>query len=682
LVADLISKNSNLRGKPIASLAVTLNGQAVTRDIVSDDDRLSDDDVVIFNVIAPQGRDQIYIENNNYRLLLDRQKVQQAQLFDGQNTDGIELTQSAFTEQTLTQGKEYSRVLSSGNPWYDSRVLTMGGAVSKTYTANFNQALLNDKDAQISFSLFGGVDLPDDVDDHHVQVTVNGTLIHDAYFDGFTEHTKTLSLPAGLLTGTNDTVTITLPGDTGLFADLVLVDEITLSAPTTLQTELALDFSSSDAALAYALPVSDGELNRVFAYSESGAFSVITPALENQTLSFRVLPFIQSANKPEQLRYAVNTIEALESTVSIEAVTTSQLHKQATDLLIVAHPNFMGEDLDGYLKFKQDEGYTPLVVSWLDLVERYGHGNNTPNALNNFLSRAKQYYEPDNMLIVGGHTYDYLDVLNTGAINFIPTHYRPVSYAEYATADNVFADLDDDNLPDLAIGRWPVRSVTDLQSIIAKSQAWQTKRKTTNNQNAVLIAQPVDSRKLNFEDSLEGRIAPQITALNQFSEPERVYLQRIESDGVSEPIAHARALISEAINSGTDLVSFAGHASTSGWGFQGIVNTQLIQDLENYNDPVIVMPLACYTTDYQDLSSNTLAHQWMFAGTQGAAAIHGAAFLGDYRENGIFAERFLKKSRSVTVLGKAIQQAKRQMGSANQMLHNWTLLGDPTLLLE
>lgn len=682
LVADLISEKSSWRGKSVSSLAVTLNGQAVTREIVSDDAFLSDDDVVILNVIAPQSTDQIYIKNNNYRLMLDRRKAQDAHVFNGQDTDGMQLSDSGFTEQTLTQSKQYSRALSSGNPWYDSRILTTGGAVSKTYTAIFEQPVRNDAEAKIRFSLFGGIDLPGNTQDHHVQVKVNGTLIHDAYFDGFTEHNKTLSLPAGLLTGDNDEVTITLPGDTGLLADLVLIDEITLFAPTNLNSELATDFPSSDNAFAYTLAVKDVKLKRVFAYSDSGAFSLITPKIENKIVTFRALPFIQSTNKAEQLRYAVNTIDALESAVSIDAVTAPELHKQSTDLLVVAHPSFMGEALDAYINFKQDEGYKPLVVSWLDLVERYGFGNNTPNALNNFLSRAKQYHTPENMLIIGGHTYDYLDVLNTGVVNFIPTHYRPVSYAVYAPADNVFADLDGDNLPDMAIGRWPVRSVTDLQAIIAKSQAWQTKRKNTNNQNALLIAQPIDSRKLNFEDSLEGRIAPQIVALSQFSEPQRVYLQHLKSDGVLEPIAQARERISEAINSGTDLVSFAGHASASGWGYQGIVNTQLIQDLENHNDPIIVMPLACYTTDYQELSTNTLAHQWMFAGTQGAAAIHGSSFLGDYRENGIFAERFLKKSRSVTLLGKAIQQTKRRMSSANEMLHNWTLLGDPTLLLD
>ena len=97
------------------------------------------------------------------------------------------------------------------------------------------------------------------------------------------------------------------------------------------------------------------------------------------------------------------------------------------------------------------------------------------------------------------------------------------------------------------------------------------------------------------------------------------------------------------------------------------------------------MPLACYTTYYQGLNTNTLAHQWLFAGTQGAVAIHGASMLGDFRENGMFAERVLQQQHSIsgTVrLGQAILNAKRKMSSANQMLDNWTLLGDPTLWVQ
>ena len=63
--------------------------------------------------------------------------------------------------------------------------------------------------------------------------------------------------------------------------------------------------------------------------------------------------------------------------------------------------------------------------------------------------------------------------------------------------------------------------------------------------------------------------------------------------------------------------------------------------------------------------------------------MHGATSLGEYRNNGIFAERFMKAAKgsdaSSKTLGEAIMQAKRQMSSLNETLDNWALLGDPSI---
>ena len=69
----------------------------------------------------------------------------------------------------------------------------------------------------------------------------------------------------------------------------------------------------------------------------------------------------------------------------------------------------------------------------------------------------------------------------------------------------------------------------------------------------------------------------------------------------------------------------------------------------------------------------------MFAGHQGAVAVHGATSLGEYRNNGIFAEKILKASKTAQTLGEAILNAKRSMAPVNQILHNWALLGDPSI---
>ncbi len=678
-VSSLLQKQPRWRGVALKHLAVTLNGEGVARYIDSQDAYLSDDDVLIFNAVAPQAADALYLQNYNYRLVLDRSRAVAARSFDGTDVDGLELITSTYTEHVLTRGQRYSAAITSGDPWYDTELLTTGTAVNVSYTADVSQQLLSGQAAKLKVSLFGSIDLPEDVPDHHVQIWVNGELVDDHRFDGLVEYANTISLPAGLIQPGPNEVSVTLPGDTGLFADLVLVDELTLLTPVAIESVTAVGFLAQPGVDGYRLAVNGGALETVFASSETGGFSLVNALNDDGVMRFASLPFLSSDNKPDQLRYTVVDIANVEGPSSIESASVVQQHRQPANLLVVAHPNFIGTELLDYIEFKRQKGYVVQLLDWLQVVESYGHGNNTPDALNNFLRRAQEFYQPENMLIVGGHTYDYLDVLGSGSVNFIPTHYRRVGIFEYAPADNVFADLDNDNRPELAVGRWPVRSEADLTAIIAKSKIWQAKRESRNHQNALLIAQSNDGRNLNFEQPMDGRVASPLRALSQFQEPTKVYLQQLQG---SSPIQQARESISQAINSGTDLVSFAGHASTSGWGFQGIVNTNLIKSLQNYDEPTIVMPLACYTTNYQSLSVNTLAHQWMFAGKQGAVAVHGAAMLGEYRENSILASRILDQAKTAETLGQAIKQAKRKMAPVNQMLHNWTLLGDPTLPLH
>ena len=159
-------------------------------------------------------------------------------------------------------------------------------------------------------------------------------------------------------------------------------------------------------------------------------------------------------------------------------------------------------------------------------------------------------------------------------------------------------------------------------------------------------------------------------------------MQELNDSAIDNPIQAARDEIENKLNDGLELLSFGGHGSYGSWGFQGVVNTDFVKSLSNQGKPAVVMPLACYTSNYEHPSVNTLAHQWLFAGDFGAAAIHGASVLGEYRENAVFSERYLNNSANSKTIGEAIYKAKNEMASGNQMLHNWAYLGDPTLPLR
>jgi len=658
----LIELNPRWNGLALNRIALTLNGQAQPRHIISDDGFLSSDDQIMLNVVAPSGADTPFIDRYRYRLTIDRSRVIEASLFDG------------ATEPD-------SAALTTGDPWYDTQLLAINSAVSVDYTFDFEEPIDLERDGALDVLLFGSIDLPDERDDHHTRVTVNGVVVDDVTFDGLTEHRTRINLPAGLLKQTGNIVTVTVVGDTGLFADLVLVDQVSVSALSALKGKQRFDYPEQSDVQGYQLQMasSSGDA-QAYAYNSDGALSAINVTQQGDTVAFTGLPVIERL--ATQTRYAVAAQNAWPTADNITLVRGQDLHSKENDYLIVAHPTFIGEDLNEFVAFKTEQGYNVNVIDWLDIVNTYGHGNDTPKALDNFLKSANQSLgaqtlSTPNVLLVGGHTHDFFGITNENIVNFIPSHYRPVNVFEYTATDNPYADLDGDNIPEIAIGRWPVRSVDDLKLIIKKTKDWHQNRQDKTFQDALLIAQAPDGQNLSFSKQLDGRVDIPLQQTDEINQIQKLYLESYRSSG--NVIADVRNEIATAINDGVDLVSFNGHGSPISWGFQGVVNTNFIRNLDNAGKPILLMPLACYITHYESVSSNTLAHQWLFSGDRGAAAIHGPSVLGQYRENGIFAERYLRFAKQSKTVGEAILKAKKEMGSNNQMLHNWAYLGDPTL---
>ncbi len=680
-MAEILLLRPQWEGRNVDILAVTLNGKAVTRSIVSEDKKISADDRIILNVAAPQGEDDLYLDQYVYRIGLSRSLVRQAQYVDGPHFDPQGLSAVGLSKIRLTRDKQYSAAQTTGSPWYDAQLFAFSSPVSSLYSFSLSEQEVIHHPGRLSFTVFGGLDLPGDEKDHHIQIRVNDELLYDHRFDGLTSNSVALEIPQGILRLGENTVEVRLPGDTGLLADIVHVVEIDVFTPRTLERDTIVSLPKGDENQAQILP---NELDRsltVFGFANNGDFRTLKSTISSDGLVFYPLPLVENSASQLKVNYLVASPENLPLPARINEadLPDEELYKvvEQVDLMVVAHPNFIGSTLDDFVKFKQDMGASVHTIDWLSIVAKFGHGNNTPQALDNYLSSIESSLRPKHVLLVGGHTFDYKDLLNQGTVSFIPAHYREVGIFQYTPSDNVFADIDEDNLPDLAIGRWPVRTQADLEHIVNKTISWQ--ESSTGNalaSDVLLIAQDKDGRNLDFESLIEGSVTPNLDHQSGLLGVRRVFMGELNGES---PIQQARDSIKDTINAGARLVSYAGHASSSGWGFQGIVNTSTIQELNNQGAPTVVMPLACYTTDYQSLSTNTLAHQWMFAGQQGAVAIHGATSLGEYRNNGLFAEKVMKASQSANTLGEAILRAKRTVAPVNQILHNWALLGDPSI---
>lgn len=684
---DLVALGIDWQGEKTRDIAISHKGKAVARFVTGSRGQVTSNTGIEFFATIPQNEDALYTKTNVYQLQLDRSLALAMPRIDHKAVADSNTSNTGFASQLLGENKLYTE-LSTGDPWMDSELFSYGTPVEKIFNFEIDSDVAVEKLGRLKLSLTGGIDYPGSDQDHHIQVSINNKLIIDARNDGFDRWLIDTEIPSSTFLQGDNAIKLHVPGDTGFDVDIVNIDTIELLSAKDLtwsDQNQALQFTASDNSSNFRIAVENNAIKpRVYVTQRNGNVARATRISRDSSAGFTswLLPITAMQNELDTVDYWVGTPQQMLSpTLSLRS--NADLLSTAADYLIIAHPSFIGEPLQAFAQRKTDEGLNTQIVNWLDIVQDFGYGIPTPQALRTFLTLANQEFNYEYVLLVGGHSYDYLDYNNQGAINFIPTWHRPIDIIQQAPTDTPFIELDGDGKPDKAIGRWPVRTQDDLTTIIQKNNEWHDNG-MNNARSALFIAEQIEANR-DFDQLLEQSMT-QVS--KRWDDIERVYMDDILSNTPSNAINTARQTILDTINSGVGLTVFNGHGSPSSWTFQSLVSWQHLQQLENSGLPTMVMPLACYTTYYQTPTVNSLAHQWLFnqqdnGQSSGAVAIHGAMVLGDYRENGLFAEKVLKQqlARKKTI-GQAILSAKRQLAPWNHMVNNWALLGDPSLQLE
>ncbi len=234
------------------------------------------------------------------------------------------------------------------------------------------------------------------------------------------------------------------------------------------------------------------------------------------------------------------------------------------------------------------------------------------------------------------------------------------------------ADGDDDEVPDVAIGRMPVRTPGELDSLIDRTLAYQP---LADRRSMLFAADDYDApTRFDFRQSSE-QLAARTPGHWQL---ERIYIDEL---GAGE----ARARLLEQLDAGPAVTSFMGHSGPTAWSFDGLFSADDATDLGNAGMPTVVAQWGCWTTYYVSPYHETLAHKLLLSGDRGAAAVLGATTLTEARsERALSLEIFDRLFEPGRTLGEVILEAKQALAASEDpavldVLLGWNLLGDPTL---
>jgi hypothetical protein len=314
-------------------------------------------------------------------------------------------------------------------------------------------------------------------------------------------------------------------------------------------------------------------------------------------------------------------------------------------------------------------------VDSFDVYHEFNHGIFGPHGIAEYVKYAAEHMDTRYVLLVGGDTYDYHDNLGIGSVSHIPSPYRRVhEVVSFAPVDTAYGDCDGDGLPEVAVGRLPARTNAELDAMVDKILAYDDKPYP---RTAVFAADAFYVEKhLSFSEFSDAMIS----GLGENWTVHQAYMDDLGRDDAKE------ALIS-AINGGVALTSFVGHSAPTLWSYDRLFESSDAEELSNHLLPTVVVQWGCWNTYHSEPAYTTLGNAFMAAGDRGAAAVLGAAAVTDEDADRLLGSLLMPQlSTPGMTIGEAMTRAKllaaAQMPWARDILLGWTLLGDPSMVVE
>jgi hypothetical protein len=441
-------------------------------------------------------------------------------------------------------------------------------------------AVAADQPATIRLQLWGTTTNTSIDNDHDFDLIINGTTIDTIRWDGQVAHLAETAVPPHILrTGPNELILDnSVPGAAPL--DIMELNwiEISYVAPATAHNDRLLFYPQADTyhltgfdqpplLLDLSHPdrprqVTGGAyLDDTFRLSldDTGLTNLAAIGPNGWATSARLEPLRQSdwANPEQQADLIILTTDAL--TPALAPLVTT----------------------------RQEEGLSVAVVPVAEVYDAFGYGAPTPAAIQKFVRYAYENWQPPApryLFIVGSATADYRDYLGQAPANIVPSPMVPVQYSGETVSDSRLVDVTDDTRPELAVGRWPVSTVAEVESLVKRTLAYEAGTAV----NQALFA----------TDASEGQFANMATRLWQQNGLDDGNVTLLNGAEAEEVATHW--------NAGTWLATYIGHGSLERWGRQNIFNLDAVTRLRQSNPPIVVQ-LTCLTGLFAHPTQESLA---------------------------------------------------------------------------
>lgn len=366
-------------------------------------------------------------------------------------------------------------------------------------------------------------------------------------------------------------------------------------------------------------------------------------------------------------------------------------------VVIYIAPEALAAALAPLVEHRRAQGHGVAVVSLEAIYAAWSHGAVDPEAIRSFLRYAAATWptRPRYAVLVGDGSSDPHDwtARGPGNLNLLPPYLAQVDpWLGETACDSCYGRLDGadplaDPLPDLAIGRLPVKSAAELaalaQKLIAHDRApspavWRG--------TLALVAEERDTAGdfASSADDAAAMVPAGVRVRRAYYDPSGAR----GSASAAAAAAHTRAVFS----AGAALLIYHGHSHQWQWALTDASAEQSAMlglydpdGLGNAGRLPVVLAMTCLSSAFQTPAhSGTTVDERLLLAPGGAAAVWGPTGLGVAHGHDLLQRGFLQALAAapggrapIGDLTLAGYQALAADGAARDTLYTYALLGDP-----
>ncbi len=437
----------------------------------------------------------------------------------------------------------------------------------------------------------------------------------------------------------------------------------------------------------------------VFDVTDYANVKIIT----NTNISGGNCSFRMNESSTRRAKYIALESGKFKTPINPTEISNSNLRGEVTgaELIIISPKDFLdaANRLKNYREGQTIPAISTLVADVEKIYNEFSGGLPDVTALRDYIKYAFDNWQikPKYVLLFGKGTYDYKNIEGFGD-NFVPTWQSEESLIliynsdSYTTDDFFVRAAGDDSVIDLAIGRIPARSLTEMNSYIDKIIKYEKNSDKGPWRNLITLVSDDGWTSTGDDTSLHTRPNEDISKSGymQSFDFNKIYLAAyppvITSGGRRKPDVNERIISS--INEGTVYLNYIGHGNPEVWTHE-IVFEKTVSIPRLKNDRLFV--LGTFTCDfgYFDIPNyQSGAEQLVLLKDYGAIAAFTAARLVFAGENeGLnkdFINRMFNSGRDTLnlplTLGRGFYLTKLTNYSINDQ--KYVLLGDPTIRMN